>query len=165
MVILENTKKHLKFRHRPYSLWLGTTGWMGGTFLLILLIYHKLGWLTYVLWIPPLLLLSLVASGLVLILAGRVVICHFDKDYNSFTIKRCGLLKTKVIWHSLTDVLDVQLQSPSWHHQEAVDYQITLFLKSGESLKLNLGLKSNAQKLETLNLIRGFLGMPPEKWG
>ncbi len=165
MVILENTKTQLKFRYRPYSLWLGTGGWMVSTFLLILLIYHQLRWLTYVLWIPPLLLLSLVASGLVLILAGRVVICHFDKEYNSFTIKRRGLLNTKVIWHSLTDVLDVQLQSPSWHHQEAVDYQITLFLKSGESLKLNLGLKSIAQKLETLNLIRSFLGMPPEKWG
>lgn len=165
MVILENTKTQLKFRYRPYSLWLGIGGWMVGTFLLILLIYHQLRWLTYVLWIPPLLLLSLVASGLVLILAGRVVICHFDKDYNSLTIKRRGLLNTKVIWHSLADVLDVQLQSPSWHHQETADYQITLFLKSGESLKLNLGLKSIAQKLETLNLIRGFLGMPPEKWG
>ena len=39
MVILENTKNYLKFRYRPYWLWLGTSSWIAGTFLVILLIY------------------------------------------------------------------------------------------------------------------------------
>ena len=163
MVILENTKTQLKFRHRCYSLWLGTGGWLIANVFLIMLIYLKYGWLINLLWMPLLLLFSLVASSLMLSVAGLVVICHFDKEYNSLTIKQRGLLKTKVIWHSLADILDVQLESTGWRRHEAADYQITLFFKSGESLSLNLGVKSIADKLETINLIRRFLGMPLEK--
>lgn len=164
MVILENTKTQLKFRYRPYFIWFSTSGLMVVIFLLVLIIYSQFSWLTNLLWIPILLLFSLVGSGLAIILVGRVVTYHFDKDYNSLAIKRRGLVNTKVSWHPLADVLDVQLQSTSWQHHDEADYDITLFLKSGESLTLNLGLKSIAQKLETLNLIRKFLGMPPERW-
>lgn len=163
MVILENSKTQLKFRYRPYWLWLGTSSWILGTFLVILLIYVQSSWLMNLLWMPFFLLLNIVASIFMLILAGRVLIFHFDKEYNSFTIKQRGLIKTKVSWHSLADILDVQLQSTSWHHHDSSSYEIMIFLKSGESLGLNLGLKSIAQKLETINLIRKFLGMPPEK--
>jgi len=163
MVILENSKTHLKIRHRPYSLWLGTGSWIFGTLLLILLIYAQQSWLRYIMWVPSFLVLSLVVGILVLIFTARVVICHFDKEYNSLTIKLRGWLKTKVIWHPLANILDVQLQSTSWHHHDLADYQIMIFLESGESLTLNLGLKSSTEKLETINLIRQFLGMPPEK--
>ena len=163
MVILENSKTHLKFRYRPYWLWLGTSSWIAGTFLVILLIYVQSSWVMNLLWMPSFLLLNIGASIFVLILAGRVLIFHFDKEYNSFTIKQRGLIKTKVSWHSLADILDVQLQSTSWHYHDSSSYEIRIFLKSGESLGLNLGLKSIAQKLETINLIRKFLGMPPER--
>lgn len=163
MVILENTKNHLKFRYRPYWLWLGTSSWIAFTFLLILLIYWQSSWLMNLLWMPFFILLNIVASIFLLNLAGRVLIFDFDKEYNSFTVKQRGLIKTRVSWHSLADILDVQLQSTSWHYHDSSSYEIRIFLKSGESLALNLGLKSIGQKLETINLIRKFLGMPPER--
>lgn len=163
MVILENTKSQLKFRYRPYFIWFSTTSWMLGTFGLTMLLYQLYSWLSNLFWIPLFLLFNFLGTSLVLNLAGKVTIYDFDKELNSLSIKRRGFLKTKVIWYSLTDILDVQLQSTSWHNHEAADYQIIVFLKSGGSLPLNLGLKSIADKLETINLIRKFLGMPPEK--
>ncbi|MBD2184105.1 hypothetical protein H6S82_03085 [Planktothrix sp. FACHB-1355] len=163
MVILENTKTQLKLRYRPYYLWLGTTGWILGTFSIVLLIYWQLSPFMNFLWMPFFIIFNLIASAFVLIWPGRVIIYHFDKDYNSLSIQRRGLLKTKVSWYFMADILDVQLQSNGWQHHDASDYEIAIFLASGESVTLNLGIKSIAQKLETINLIRKFLGMPLEK--
>jgi hypothetical protein len=63
------------------------------------------------------------------------------------------------------DILDVQVQSTSWHHDETANYQIVIVLKSDNKLNLNFGLMSTKEKLETVNLIRKFLGMPPQKLG
>lgn len=164
MVILEQTKTQLKFRYRPYSLWLGTGGWIVGTFLLVPIIYLQLSWMLYLWWIPLFIVLNIVASIALLIFAGRVVICHFDKDYNGFTLKRRGWLNTQVMWHPLAHIIDVQVEAIGWNPDRNTNCQIALFLKSGDRISLDLGLRSINDKLNTVNLIRKFLDMSPQKW-
>ncbi|MEW6493510.1 MAG: hypothetical protein AB1589_13540 [Cyanobacteriota bacterium] len=164
MVILEKTKTQLKLRHRPYSVWLITASWMLAILLVILFIRLQNSWLIYLWWMPLFLVLNLVACSLVLIFAGQVVTYHFDQDYNSLTIKRCSLLNTKVVWHSLGDIWDVQVKSTHWHQDKNADYQIAIVLKEGKTLPLNIVPSSDVQKnLEAVNLIRDFLRMPPQK--
>ncbi|GET41395.1 hypothetical protein [Microseira wollei] len=164
MVILEQTKTQLKFRYRPDSIWMATGGWIVGTFLLIAMIYLQLSWIFYLWWIPLFLVLNIVASIALLIFAGRVVICHFDKDYNGFTLKRGGWLNTQVIWHPLAHIIDVQVEAIGWNPDRKANCQIALFLKSGDRISLDLGLASINDKLNAVNLIRKFLDMPPQKW-
>ncbi len=164
MVILEKTKTQLKLRHRPYSLWIITGSWMLGILLIILVIYLQYTWLIYLWWMPLFLVGNMVTCSLVLLFAGQVVTYNFDKDSNSLTINRRSLLNTQVIWHSLADILNVQVKSTSWHEDENANYQTVILLKSGEILHLTLGQDSNIKKkLEAINMIREFLGMPPQK--
>ena|SRR4028118_1757276 len=163
MVILEKTKTQLKLRHRPYSIWSLTASWMLGTLLLILLIYLQYTWLIYLRWMPLFIVFNIVTSSLMLILAGQVITCHFDKEFNNLTIRRRGLMNTKVILHSLTDILDIQLESRSWNPEDKASYQIVVVLKASKSFPLNIGQGSDVkQNLETVNLIRKFLDMPPQ---
>ena len=165
MILVKQTQTQLRLLHRPYLVWIVAGSLMLGVPLLILLIYLNSSWIIY-LWWMPLFFPSIILLGFLgLIFAGQVVTCQFDKDSNSLTIKRRSLLNTKVIWHSLADILDVQVQSTSWHHDETANYQIVIVLKSGNNLTLNFGLISVKDKLETVNLIRKFLGMPPQQLG
>jgi hypothetical protein len=165
MILVKQTQTQLRLLHRPYLVWIVAGSLMLGVPLLILLIYLNSSWIIY-LWWMPLFFPSIILLGFLgLIFAGQVVTCQFDKDSNSLTIKRRSLLNTKVIWHSLADILDVQVQSTSWHHDETANYQIVIVLKSDNKLNLNFGLISTKEKLETVNLIRKFLGMPPQKLG
>jgi hypothetical protein len=112
---------------------------------------------------PLFLVFNIVTSSLVFILAGQVITCHFDKEFNNLTIRRRGLLNTKVIWHSLTDILDIQLQSRTWNPEDKASYQIIVVLRANKSFPLNLGQGSDVQhNLATVNLIRNFLDMPPQ---
>ncbi|HEY9649719.1 MAG TPA: hypothetical protein V6C95_03580 [Coleofasciculaceae cyanobacterium] len=164
MVILEKTKTQLKLRHRPYTLWMITGSWMLVIVVLLLLISLQQTWLIYLGWMPLFIVLNIIISSLVLIVAGRVVICHFDKDYNSLTIQKRGLMNTQVSLHPLTDILDIQLRSTSWRQDEKADYQIVIVFKSGRSLSLNIVSNPDiSKKLEATNLIREFLRLPPQK--
>ena len=164
MVILEKTKTQLKLRHRPYSVWISIGSWVLGISLLALLIYLQNPWLFYIWWMPLVPILNILLSLLILLLAGQVVTCHFDKDYNSLTLKRHGWLKTKIIFHSLADILDVQLKSMSWRHDQNASYQIVVVLKSGKNLPLSFWEWSAVKKkLEVVNIIRKFLGLPPQR--
>jgi hypothetical protein len=112
---------------------------------------------------PLFLLLNLVTCSLVFILAGQVITCHFDKEFNNLTIRRRGLLNTKIIWHSLTDILDIQLESRTWNPEDKASYQIIVVLRAKKSFPLNIGQGSDIKKnLVTVNLIRKFLDMPPQ---
>ena len=110
------------------------------------------------------LLLNIITCSLVLLCAGQVVTYHFDKDYNSLTIQRRGLLNTKVDWHSLGDIGDVQVKSTSWNQENKANSQVAIVFKNGNNLPLNLVKSSDVQKkLEAVNLIREFLRMPPQQ--
>jgi hypothetical protein len=165
MVLVKQTKTQLRLLHRPYLVWIVTGSLVFGLPLLIMLISLNYGWIIYLWWMPLFFPSIIILGFLGLIFAGKVVTCQFDKDSNSLTIKRRSLLNSRVIWHSLADILDVQVQSTSWHHDETANYQIVIVLKSGNKLNLNFGLISTKEKLETVNLIRKFLGMPPQKLG
>jgi hypothetical protein len=164
MVILEKTRTQLKLRYRPYSVWLLTASWILGIFLFILVIHLQVPWLIYLWWMPIFILLNMITASLVLIFAGQVVTYHFDKDYNSLTIKRRGLLKTKVEWCSLADIWDIQIKSTGWRQHEQANYQTVIVLRGGKELPLNIVQGSDIEKkLEAVNLIREFLCMPPQK--
>lgn len=164
MLLIKQTQHQLNFRYHPYAVWIVAASLIFGIPLLILLISLNTGWILY-LWWMPLFFPSVIILGILgLLFAGRVVTYQFDKDYNSFALKRHGLLKTKVIWHSLTEILDIQVQSTSWHRDRKANYQIVIYLKSGNSLPLHLGISSTQEQLETVNLIRHFLGMKPQKF-
>jgi len=134
--------------------------------LLIWLISLNDGWILYLWWMPFFFPSIIILGILGLIFSGQVVTCKFDKDSDSLTLKRRGLLNTQVIRHSLGDILDVQVQSTSWSHDETANYQIVVFLRNRHKLILKLEFISTQDKLETVNLIRKFLGMPPQtlKW-
>lgn len=165
MIIVKQTQTQLKLLHQPYLVWIVAGSLMIGIPSLILLIYLNDSWIIYLWWMPLFFPSIIILGFLVLIFAGQVVTCQFDKDSNSLTIKRRSLLNTKVIWHSLADILDVQVQSTSWHHDETANYQIWIFLKSSKKFTLNFGFISTKEKLEAVNLIRKFIGMQPQKLG
>ncbi|HBB31353.1 MAG TPA: hypothetical protein DDZ80_24355 [Cyanobacteria bacterium UBA8803] len=69
-----------------------------------------------------------------------------------------------MIFHSLADIVDVQLKAISWHHNRNANYQVAIVLKYGNDLYLNLGEGSSInKKLETVNLIRQFLKLKLQK--
>lgn len=163
MVILEKTLTQLKLRHRPYFLWIATGSWILGIFILILLITLQFSWLIYLWWIPVFLILNIVIGICLLLFTQQVINCHFDKQNSLFILRKQGLLTKKILWHPLADILDVKLKSTSWNHDKNAHYQIVIVLKSSKDLILNVGQNSGIDnKLETVNLIRNFLGMPPQ---
>ncbi|MFB8790104.1 MAG: hypothetical protein U7123_14910 [Potamolinea sp.] len=166
MVILEKTKTQLKLRHRPYTVWLVTASWMLGIILLIVIMHLYVTWLIYLWWVPLFILLNLITASLVLLFAGKIFIYHFDKTSNSLVIKQRSLINTKLSLYSITDILDIQVKSTSWNQDANADYQIAIIWKSGKDLSLNVSQSSAVtKKLETVNLIREFLGMSPQKLG
>jgi hypothetical protein len=166
MVILEKTKTQLKLRHRPYTVWLTAASWMLLIILLILVMHLHLTWMIYLWWMPLFILLNLIAASLVLLFAGKVFLYHFDKNSNSFIVKQSNLINTKLALYSITDIWDIQVKSTSWNQDENADYQIVIILKSGKDLALNISRSSAVEKkLETVNLIREFLGMPSQQFG
>ncbi len=165
MVLVKQTQTQLRLLHRPYLVWIVAASLVFGVPSLIMLISLNYGWIIYLWWMPLFFPSIIILGFLGLIFAGQVVTCQFDKDCNSLTIKRRSLLNSRVIWHSLADILDVQVQSTSWHHDETANYQIVIVLKSGNNLTLNFGLISVKEKLEIVNLIRKFLGRQPQKLG
>jgi hypothetical protein len=163
MVILEKTPTQLKLRHRPYFLWIATGSWILGILILILLITLQFSWLIYLWWLPVFLILNIVISIALLLFTQQVINCHFDKQNSLFILRKQGLLTKKILWHPLADILDVKIKSTSWNHDKNANYQIVIVLKSGKDLILNVGQSSGIDnKLETVNLIRKFIGMPTQ---
>ncbi len=163
MVILEKTPTQLKLRHRPYFLWIATGSWLFGIIVLILLITLQFSWLLYLWWLPVFLIINILICISLLLFTQQVINCHFDKENYLFILRKQGLLTKKILWHPLADILDVKLKSTSWNHDKNANYQIVIVLKSGKDLILNVEQNSGIDnKLETANLIRKFLGMPPQ---
>jgi len=163
MVILEKTPTQLKLRHRPYFIWQLSGCLVVSVPLLILLVSVVLPWIVYMLGLYALFAVNVVLSIILVLCAGRILTYHFDKDTNSFFIKRRGLFKTQVTLYPLSDIFQVQVKSTSWNQDKKANYQIAIILKSGKHLPIKSGQTSLPQKLETVNLIRQFLGMPPQK--
>ena len=163
MVILEKTPTQLKLRHRPYFIWQLSGCLVISVPLLIILVSLVLPWIIYMLGLYALFAFNLVLSIVLLVCAGRIFIYHFDKDTNRLLIKQRGLLKTQVMLYPLSDIFQVQLKSTSWNQDKTANYKIAIILKSGKHLSIKLEEKSVQQKLEIVNLIRQFLGMPPQK--
>ncbi|MEQ8956572.1 MAG: hypothetical protein RLP02_01410 [Coleofasciculus sp. C2-GNP5-27] len=163
MVILEKTPTQLKLRHRPYFIW-QLSGCLvfsiPGLMILVSIIFP---WIIYMFGLYLLFAFNVILSIVLLVCAGRVLTYHFDKDTNSLFIKRRGLFKTQVTLYPLSDIFQVQVKSTSWNQEKMANYQIAIVLKSGKYLSIKSGETSLQQKLETVNLIRQFLGMPPQK--
>ena len=165
MILVKQTQTQLKLLYRPYLVCIVTGSLIFGIPLLIWLISLNDGWILYLWWMPFFFPSIIILGILGLIFSGQVVTYKFDKDSDSLIIKRRGLLNTQVILHSLCDILDVQVQSTSWSHDETANYQIVVLLITRNKLVLNFGFISTQEKIETVNLIRKFLGMPPQTLG
>ncbi|MFP5271977.1 hypothetical protein [Coleofasciculus sp.] len=163
MVILEKTPTQLKLQHRPYLIWQLSGCLVFGIPLLFILLSLVSTWIIYLWWLPLFLVLNTVFGLVLLVFAGRVFTYHFDKDTNSLFIKRRGLFKTQVTLYPLSDIFQIQVKSTSWNQDKMAHYKIALILKSGKHLSIPSGETSLQQKLETVNLIRQFLGIPPQK--
>jgi len=163
MVILEKTPTQLKLRHRPYFIWQLSGCLVFSVPLLIVLVSLVLPWIVYMLGLYALFAFNLVAGILLLVCAGHIFIYDFDKQTNSLLIKRRGLFKTQLSLYPLSDIFQVQLKSTSWNQDKSSNYQIAIILKSGKHLSIKSDGKNLQQKLEIVNLIRQFLGMPPQK--
>ncbi|MEQ9550421.1 MAG: hypothetical protein RIM23_12460 [Coleofasciculus sp. G3-WIS-01] len=163
MVILEKTSTQLKLRHRPYFIWKLSGCLVFSVPLLMVLGRFVFPWIIYMLGLYLLFAFNIILSLVFLLFFGRVFTYHFDKDTNSLFIKRRGLFKTQVTLYPLSDIFQIQVKSTSWNQDKMAHYKIALILKSGKHLSIPSGETSLQQKLETVNLIRQFLGIPPQK--
>ena len=92
----------------------------------------------------------IVAVGILLM--TPVVTCIFDKTLNTLTIKRQGLLGTKVIEHRLDEIKDVLIE------EDDGTYRVTIVLVGELSLPLTSYYSSGRKsKQETVSCIKSFL--------
>ena len=92
----------------------------------------------------------IVAVGILLM--TPVVTCIFDKTLNTLTIKRQGLLGTKVIEHRLNEIKDVLIEDDDG------TYRVTIVLVGELSLPLTSYYSSGRKsKQETVSCIKSFL--------
>src|SRR6476661_5573770 len=138
MKIVEKTATKLTLQHRPAGVWIAA-----GVFVLVipfvlLLIGQNNTWLFYIWWFPLLPVVFVIIGLLVLILAGGVISCDFDKTLGKVTLKRRGLLGMKVTEHSLKEIVDVQLESNSWNSDENANYDVVLFLRQSKTVPLKI---------------------------
>jgi hypothetical protein len=92
----------------------------------------------------------ILAVGILLMIP--VVTCIFDKTLNTLTIKRQGLLGTKVIEHRLDEIKDVLIEEGDG------TYRVTIVLVGELSLPLTEYYSSGTKsKQETVLCIKSFL--------
>lgn len=76
---LEKTPTLLKVQHCPYSLWFFTSSWAFGIPLLFLGLGMIQSWIFYLWWLPFFCAFFIISGMIVLMLAGPVITCQFDK--------------------------------------------------------------------------------------
>jgi hypothetical protein len=93
----------------------------------------------------------ILAVGCMLLMTLDVT-CIFDKTLNTLTIKRQGLLGTKVIEHRLDEIKDVLIE------EDDGTYRVTIVLVGELSLPLTSYYSSGSKsKQETVSCIKSFL--------
>lgn len=165
MVILENTATELKFRHRPYKLWMIILGLIFGVPVLMAMVTFVASWLLYV-WPLPVFCFTMMITGVSLFLTqGKTQIYDFSKTRDRLTIVSTGILGTDIQEYSLAEIWDIQLEPLGWSVKASQRYQIMLILNNGQSFPLNLGIKPNPQvQRQTVNQIHQFLGLNLGTW-
>ncbi len=90
---------------------------------------------------------------------GQVVTCRFDKTLGSMTLKRQGLLGTKVTEHLIRQILDVRVEESTDSDGDST-YRVSFKLKSGDRLPLTSYYSSGKEsKQQTADRIRRFLNL------
>lgn len=165
MVILEHTTTELKFRHRPYKLWMIIIGVILGFPIFLGISSILASWILYV-WLLPLFYLTMIITGVsVLFTQGKTQLYNFSKTRDRLTIVSQGILGTDIQEYSLAEIWDIQLEPLGWSAQASQKYQIMLILNDGQSFPLHLGIQPNSQEqIETVNHIHQFLGLNLGTW-
>lgn len=165
MVILENTATELKFRNRPYKLWMIIISVIFGFPIFLIVASFLASWILYI-WLLPLFYLTMIITGIgVLLTNGKTQIYNFSKTRDRLTIVSQGILGTTIQEYSLADIWDIQLQPLGWSAQASQRYQIMLILNNGQSFPLHLGIQPNSQEqMQTVNHIHQFLGLNLGTW-
>lgn len=156
MVILEKTPTLLKVQHRPYSLWFFTSSWAFGIPLLFLGLGMMQSWIFYLWWLPFFCAFFIISGMIVLILAGQVITCQFDKSKKRIILHERGMFKPQIQEYNLGEILDIQVTSKGWNPGNNNDYQLVIILRQGQSFNLSLGKQIPG---ENVNLIRNFVGL------
>ncbi|MBW4487471.1 MAG: hypothetical protein KME12_06740 [Trichocoleus desertorum ATA4-8-CV12] len=162
MKTVEQTATKLVLRHRPTQIW----GLAGGLAIalpaLLLWLSASNVWLNYLWWFPLFVVFWFGCGALLFLIAGQAITYQFDKTLSLFTIQHHKLLKTQTTEFVLKDILDVQLQLSSWHHDSSAVYQGVVLLRGDRVLPLQCGFNASRQDKEAIvTLIRKFLGMRP----
>lgn len=165
MKTVEQTATKLVLRHRPTQIWRLAGGLAIALPALLLWLSASNSWLNYLWWFPLFVVFWFACGALLFLLAGQAVTYQFDKTLNLLTIQHHRLPRTKTAEFALKDIVDVQLQLASWHHDSDASkatYQGVLLLRGDRVLTLQCGFNTSRQDQEAIvSVIRQFLGMQP----
>lgn len=163
MEVLEQSSQRLVLRYRPLVIWFIGAILIGVIPLLLFGLAFLNTWIFYVFWFPLIPLFSLIAGCFLLHYTGAVMICCFDKNSGFFTWQKCFFRQVITLEYSLRDIIDVELDTRK--HQDITAAPMVVVLRSGHAFFLNLDRDCDAKdKQIILNLIRGFLGLPPKSY-
>ncbi len=162
MKTMEQSATKLVLRYRPIQIW-GLAGGMAIALpVLLLWLSASNSWLNYLWWFPLFVVFWFGCGALLFLVAGQATTYQFDKTLSLFSIQHHKLLKTKTTEFVLRDILDVQLQLSSWHHDSNAIYQGVVLLRGDRVLLLHCGFNASHQDKEAIvTVIRQFLGMKP----
>lgn len=96
-------------------------------------------------------------GGVMVVWAGKIVTCDFDKQAHQFTLKRRGILGTTTIQHPLHHIQSCLLERSRSSGSKAT-YRVSLMLRSGELIPLTKYYTSCYEAhAATENAIQSFL--------
>jgi hypothetical protein len=162
MKTVEQTATKLVLRHRPTQLWGLAGGIAIGLPALLLWLSAGNSWLNYLWWFPLFVVFWFGCGALLFLMVGQATTYQFDKALNRLIIQHYKLFRTKTTEFALQDIVDVQLQLSSWHHDSSAIYQGVVLLRGDRVLALHCGFNASRQDKEAIvTIIRQFLGMRP----
>jgi len=105
-----------------------------------------------------------VVAGLaVAVVVGEIVVCEFNKDSGSLTLKRHSLLGTKVVERHIQEIKDVQIEES--HSSDGSTYRVSLVFTTGDRLPLTSYYSSGKQAKQAIaDHLHKFLQLNTNKY-
>ena len=84
----------------------------------------------------------------VAVVMGEIIVCEFNKDSGSLTLKRHSVLGTKVIERRIRDIEDVRIEES--HGSDSSTYRVSLVFTMGDRLPLASYYSSGRQSKQAI---------------
>ena len=84
----------------------------------------------------------------VAVVMGEIIVCEFNKDSGSLTLKRHSVLGTKVIERRIRDIEDVRIEES--HGSDSSTYRVSLVFTTGDRLPLASYYSSGRQSKQAI---------------